>query len=56
MKLSKREERIAQLERAELFSGLLEEYLAEHEGEDEDIKTLELGDVPRVQKLLRYYD
>ena len=43
------------LERAEEFATLLEEYLSKHDGEDEKLVTLALGETEMVMNLRNYY-
>lgn len=45
-----------EVERASLFATLLEEYLEEHNGEDEGMRTLYLSKTAVVEKLKHYYD
>ena len=52
---AKYEEDKRMVERAELFAGLLEEYLAAHEGEDEEIVTLRFNETKTVKQLQKYY-
>jgi hypothetical protein len=44
------------LERGELFCSLVESYLEKHEGEDEGVKTMDVGGIPQVEKWKKYYD
>ena len=52
----KHEKDLHAVERAELFAELLEKYIEEHNGEDEGVRTMEMGKLARVEKARHYYD
>jgi hypothetical protein len=52
---AKYDEKLRMIERAELFASMLEKYLEDHEGEDEGVKTLEMGSHALMKEKQKYY-